>query len=352
MTFSRSTGSVRQSTLWWLFAILVTLSNLAWSAAGYVHELSGDVRVQNGAGAERPAKMGDIFEPGATFRTGANGNVVIKFEDGQIVTLQQNTAFRVEGYSFNVNNPKAGNSAVRLLQGAMRFVTGIIGSTNHNNVKLAAGTATIGIRGTDVSVLVDQTTQAVLAMIAAGAATMDTAQGSVALNVGQYASYTAGQTPTAALPIAAAPAAARAAVAALQAAPIPLNTPVVVQSAAAAAQAVATARALQAAVATASPANAAAAQAAADAAVAAANTAIQAAVAQAQSALQAAISNGAVQVTAPATGTTPQTVVPPAQAVVQAQQAAAAAAPATVQQVNQIITPVTPPPVLCGGSPC
>ncbi len=342
---------LRQSAVWCLFAVLAALSNVAWAAAGYVHELTGDVSVQQGAAAARSVKMGDTFDPGATFRTSANGKAVIKFEDGQIVSLQPNSAFRVDGYSFNVNNPKAGSSAMRLLQGAMRYVTGIIGSTNHNNIKLAAGTATIGIRGTDVNVLVDQTTQAVLAMIAAGAVVLETPGGTTAVGVGQYASYVAGTVPTSA-PIASAPASARAIVAALQAAPIPVNTPVIVQAAAAAATAVATARAAQA-VATANPGNPALAQAAA-AAAAEANTAIQTAVAQAQTALQTAIASGAVPVTAPATPTAPQTVVPPAAAAQQAAAAAAAVAPAaTVQAVNVIIaTPPTPPPTLCGASPC
>lgn len=339
---------LRQSAVWCVFAALAALSNLAWGAAGYVHELSGDVSVQQGTAAARSVKMGDTFDPGTTFRTGANGKAVIKFEDGQIVSMQPSSAFRVDGYSFNANNPKAGNSAMRLLQGAMRYVTGIIGSTNHNNVKLAAGTATIGIRGTDVSVLVDQTTQAVLAMIAAGAVVMETPGGTTAIGVGQYASYVAGTVPTAA-PLASAPVSARAIVNALQAAPIPVNTPVIVASAALAATAVAAARTAQAA-ATANPGNPVLVQAAATAA-AEANTAIQTAVSQAQTALVTAISSGAVPVTAPATPTQPQTVVPPAAA---AQAAAAAVAPvATVQQVNVIIaTPPTPPPVLCGGSPC
>jgi hypothetical protein len=350
MTLFNPCRSVQQWTIWWIFGILAALSNVAWGAAGYVHEMSGDVHVQNGTAAERVAKMGDIFDPGATFRTGADGKVVIKFEDGQIVTLQPNTAFRVEGYSFNANNPKAGNSALRLLRGAMRFVTGIIGSTNHNNVNLAAGTATIGIRGTDVNVLVDQTTQAVLAMIAAGTVVLETPGGTTAIGVGQYASYVQGTVPTAA-PLASAPASARAIVNALQATPIPVNTPVIVASAAAAATAVATARQAQAAAA-ANPNNAAAQTAAANA-VAAANALIQTAVQQAQTALQTAISNGAVQVTAPATPTQPQTVVPPAVAAQAAAAAAAVAAPANVQQINTIIAPpVTPPPVKCTGSPC
>lgn len=341
MTIFNSRRSLRQTTVWWLFAVLATLSNLAWGAAGYVHEVSGGVSMQAGSAAATSVKAGDTFDPGATFRTAGDGKAVIKFEDGQIVSLQPNTAFRVDGYSFNVNNPKAGSSAMRLLQGAMRYVTGVIGSTNRNNVRLAAGTATIGIRGTDVSVLMDQTTQAVLAMIAAGAVVLETPGGTSAIGVGQYASYVQGQVPTSAAPIASAPPSAQAIVNALRAAPIPVNTPVIVASAAVAAKAVAEARSAQTAAA-ANPANADL-QAAATKAAADANAAIQTAVTQAQAALTTAINNGAVTPTPPA----PPTPGAPTPA------PAPAPAPPTLQQVNTIINPpVTPPPVKCTGSPC
>ena len=198
----------------------------------------------------------------------------------------------------------------------MRYVTGIIGSTNHNNVKLAAGTEPLAFAAPDVSAMVDATTNAVLAMIAAGTAVLETPAGSSVINVGQYSSYAAGTVPTSAAPISSAPAATQAIQSALLAAPIPLNNPVVVSSAAAAASAVAAARTAQA-VAAANPSDATA-KAAADAAVAAANTAIQTAVTQAQTALQTAITSGAVTPTPPATtGTQTQT---PAQAAAAAAQ--------------------------------
>ena len=176
----------------WLFLILAVFANAVWGAVGYVHEVSGDVRVQRGAAAAQPVKIGDTFDPGVTFRTATNGNVVIKFEDGQIASLRPNTAFRVDQYSYNARTPAAGNSAVSLLQGAARFVTGIIGATSRNNLRFAAGTATIGIRGTDMTVLVDATTQAVQAAIAAGAAVLQAPTGVSNIGVGQFASFTPG----------------------------------------------------------------------------------------------------------------------------------------------------------------
>lgn len=334
MKFFKSTDPVRQATVWSLFAILAAVSNFAWAAAGYVHQVSGRVSMQNGSSAARTVKAGDTVDPGATFRTATDGRAVLKFADGQIVSLQPNTAFRVDGYNFNANNPKAGSSALRLLQGAMRYVTGLIGSSNRDHVRLAAGTATIGIRGTDITVLVDATTQAVEAAIAAGAAVLQTPQGVSNIGIGQFAAFTPGRPPTPPAPIAAGRAALQAVVNALRAAPIPVNTPVVVASAALAAAKVAQAEEAQAAAA-ADPDNAQL-QAEAEAAAQEAEAATQTAVAEAVAVLQTAIQSGATEPATPA----PPVEAPPADA-------PPAAVPPTVTP-----PPVTPPPVLCGGSPC
>jgi len=187
MRFFKSTHPARQSAAWCLFAMLAALSSVAWGAVGYVHEASGDVRVQNGAGTPKPVKPGDTFDPGVTFQTENNGHAVIKFEDGQLTSLQPNTRFRVDQYSFSPNNPKAGISAVRLVQGAMRFVTGLIGSTNRNNVRIAAGTtATIGIRGSDITLLVSAAGAVQSASVVHGGLALQTPAGTINVGPGQF----------------------------------------------------------------------------------------------------------------------------------------------------------------------
>jgi hypothetical protein len=41
-----------------------------------------------------------------------------------------------------------------LLSGGMRFITGVIGGTRKEAIAMKAGTATIGIRGTDVAITI------------------------------------------------------------------------------------------------------------------------------------------------------------------------------------------------------
>jgi hypothetical protein len=65
------------------------------------------------------------------------------------VVLNENTEFRVNQYSFDKDKPQSDNMAVQLYKGAMRSVSGLIGTRNRQAFALVAPQATIGIRGTD-----------------------------------------------------------------------------------------------------------------------------------------------------------------------------------------------------------
>lgn len=242
MKLFKSNRTTQPSIAWILFAVLAAVSNVAWAAVGYVHEASGEVRMQNGSAVAKIVKAGDTFDPGVTFETSGDGKAVIKFEDGQLATMQPNTKFSVDSYSFSANNPKAGSSAMRMFRGAMRFVTGLIGSTNRGNVKLAAGTATIGIRGTDITLVVNAAGAVEAATVVHGSIALQTSSGTANVGAGQFSAAPAGQRPSPVAPIAAAPIAVQAVVNTAAAAVLPRNTPVAVRSAANAAIAVAAAK--------------------------------------------------------------------------------------------------------------
>ncbi len=320
----------------WLLALAALITTAAWGQAGYIHEMSGTVSIQRGAGAPTAARPGDTFEQGTTFDTAGNGRVVIKFADGQLATLGSNSTFRVEQFNYNARNMNQSSSSMSLLKGALRYVTGLIGTNNRAGIRLSAATATIGIRGTDVIVNIDPVTLAVQAAVNAGLVALQTNFGTANIGVNQFVSFSPGQAPSAPAPLASAPAIVQAVTNSLRAQPLPINTPVVVLSAARAA--VATAVALQAqAAAAANPTNAAL-QAAATAANQAATAAFATAVADANTALAAAVAAGAT-VPAPPTGTVTGTPAP--------------TGVVTVTPTGITITPVpTPPPTTCTTSPC
>ena len=110
---------------------------------------TGYVTVVTANAPAKSASGGMGLDNGATVSTGTNGQAVIKFQDGQIVALQSNSAFRISDYQFNQAAPEKGQSFLALLQGGARIVTGLIGNRNRDGWKLALPTATAGIRGTD-----------------------------------------------------------------------------------------------------------------------------------------------------------------------------------------------------------
>jgi len=289
-------------------AFLSLASGQAFAQAAYVHEMTGTVTAATGS-AQRALKVGDTLDAGATVTTGAASTAVIKFEDGQIVALAERSSFRIAEYRYNKARPREGSVVVNVLQGGLRMITGVIGSTNRNNVKVNVGTATIGIRGTDLTVYFNVIAQTITAAVAAGEVAMSTPQGTQNITPGNFSSAGTGQAPSAPAPTAQAIAAVAQVINNLAAQGLPVNTPVVVQTSARAAAAAANARQL-AAQAAAQPGNTAL-QQAAQAAALEAQQLTQTAIGAAQDALKTAVDNGAILPPPPAppssTGTTGDT---------------------------------------------
>jgi len=227
-----------------LAALLLLPLSSAFAASAYVHELAGTMTAQYGSGPSRPLKVGDTLDAGVRLATGDKTSAVVKFEDGQVIVLQSNTQFVVREYQYNTKSVKDSNVFFALLRGGARFVTGVIGATNRNAFRVSAGTATIGVRGTDVSIVLDQSV--VQAVVNNGSISFTTAEGTINLNPGDFGSYTPGTAPVIA-DLAKTSAVVQAVTKALQAQGIPTTDPIVVESAARAAASAAVASALQAA---------------------------------------------------------------------------------------------------------
>jgi len=276
--------------------MLALCAGQAFAQAAYVHDMTGTATATTGS-TQRNLKIGDLIESGSTIGTGDKSTAVIKFEDGQVMALSERSSFRIVDYRYNKQNVSQSSAAFNLLQGGLRFISGVIGSTNRNNFRMTAGTATIGIRGTDGVIQFNSVTQAVVVAVLVGAINMNTPQGEQTIGLGTFSSYVTGQSPTVPQPTAQATAAVQQVFNGLAVRNVPINTPVVVQTSALAAAAVANAS-LLAAQAAAQPANADLQKAAQDASKLAQDsvaTAIQAA----QQAYDAAVTQGGASRPAP-----------------------------------------------------
>lgn len=248
----------------------------AFAAAAYVDDLTGTMTGQYGTAPAQPLRIGDILDPGIILNTGANSNAVVKFEDGQLVVLAPNTRFAVREYRYNVKQVRDSNIVFALLRGGLRFVTGVIGTTNRNAFRLNVGTATIGVRGSDAVVTFNDISNAIAAATLAGATVLQDAGIVSDIAAGQVTQGQLGSGALATVAIAQATGPVQTSLAGLTKVLLPINTPVVVASAAraAAAQAAANLAAAAAAAATATDAQKALAAQAAELAKAALATAI------------------------------------------------------------------------------
>jgi len=165
-------------------AVLPATASQAHAQAAYVHEMSGSVTATLNS-QTRALKTGDVIATGTVVSTGDKSHAVIKFEDGQIMALSERSSFRIVEYRYVKERVRDSNAVFALLQGGLRFISGVIGSTNRNSFRLTAGTATIGIRGTDGAVVYDQISQAVSVAVFVGAVVINNAQGTQYLSPGQ-----------------------------------------------------------------------------------------------------------------------------------------------------------------------
>ena len=141
---------MRRSLLAALYFGLWTLVSATLAFANGVFEsVRGDVKAAVGAATPASVAKNQRFIPGTTVLTGPGAQTIMRFDDGHAVVLNENTEFRVNQYSFDKDKPQSDNMAVQLYKGAMRSVSGLIGTRNRQAFALVAPQATIGIRGTD-----------------------------------------------------------------------------------------------------------------------------------------------------------------------------------------------------------
>lgn len=105
-------------------AILALALPAAALASGLVESLKGEVQ---SAGA--PIFQGQRISPPATITTGAGAQVMLRFDDGMQIVLNENSLLRVVDYR-HTSSGVTDRAVFELLRGAARVVTGSIARDN------------------------------------------------------------------------------------------------------------------------------------------------------------------------------------------------------------------------------
>ena len=89
-----------------------------------------------------------------TVATGPDASVQIILSDNSVLDLESDSEIDINDYSFNPSEPEENTSQISVLAGTLRYVSGKIAKDDPENVSFTAGTSTIGVRGTYISISV------------------------------------------------------------------------------------------------------------------------------------------------------------------------------------------------------
>ncbi|WP_213957387.1 FecR domain-containing protein [Variovorax sp. dw_954] len=122
--------------------------------AGFVKNLRGDVKLLDANGVMRAARTGDEVSPVERVVTGPDSGASVVLRDGTVLVIGPSSRLDLKGFSYE-STTQDGNVLVALLRGSLRMITGLIGKSHPDAVRIETQTATIGIRGTDFIVEVE-----------------------------------------------------------------------------------------------------------------------------------------------------------------------------------------------------
>ena len=119
-------------------------------------------------------------------RTG-EGRLQVRFVDDSKLRMTEHTRIVIDNVVFD-DDPSKSDLAMTFAQGTARFISGQLGKVDRENIRLKTPTASIGIRGTDFTVTVDEFGQTLVVLlpdvngVSSGEIIVSTMTGEVVLN--------------------------------------------------------------------------------------------------------------------------------------------------------------------------
>ncbi len=121
----------------------------ALQSSGAILSAIGKVSAVNSKEIIRALQRGDSFYAEDTIKTEGNSHVTLRFSDGTLVELKENSNYKVSAYHFKSDQPDKDSFAAELIEGGFRTITGLLGKRNPDNYEVKARMTTLTIRGTE-----------------------------------------------------------------------------------------------------------------------------------------------------------------------------------------------------------
>ena len=137
-----------------LCLIMFLFSKSVYAGIGEVILQEGNTKVQRKAGGEVDSKKQLEILSYDTVKTG-QGKTAIQFVDDTRVDVTAHSKLLIDEFVFDASN-KTGKLSIKATAGTVRYASGQIAKNSQQNVKIETPTATIGVRGTDFSMTIDE----------------------------------------------------------------------------------------------------------------------------------------------------------------------------------------------------
>jgi hypothetical protein len=132
-----------------------TFPTYAASDIGSISEIQGGGQIQRNT-TTLPAAAKSGIEKMDTVSTNSQGKVKIIFEDKTTVNITENSKLVIDDFVYDGGNASKGKLGLKVALGTVRYASGALGHTNPEGVNITTPTATIGVRGTDFVMSVDE----------------------------------------------------------------------------------------------------------------------------------------------------------------------------------------------------
>jgi hypothetical protein len=123
-------------------------------AAGVVKGAVGQVTAER-EGVRRVLRTGDAIYAGERIRTAENARAAITMRDDTRMALGSKTIVDVKAFNYDTTKQE-GNMLISVFRGVTAFVSGLLGKSGADRMRVTAPTATIGVRGTEFIVEVSR----------------------------------------------------------------------------------------------------------------------------------------------------------------------------------------------------
>lgn len=138
-----------------ILGMMVICSQEVQASIGQVslHEGNAIIDRKNGESGVEIVKELDVFSYD-TVKTG-KGKVGIEFIDATRVDVTEHSKLIIDEFVYDPNT-KTGKLSLKATLGTVRYASGQIAKNSATNVKITTPTATIGVRGTDFTMTIDE----------------------------------------------------------------------------------------------------------------------------------------------------------------------------------------------------